>query len=367
MKILCFILFFFLIACSGKGNNSPKASSRVKNDYVSQIKGTTPSSINLFVDTVNMERYQTFDEYSMSGKGRCVNTPFVYVKKNKDSIIVFSSNKNDSIRIYVKMDNGVWYNHMEFDMWKKNHFVPSKNEFSKIARTYDRYFFNDTILELKTGYISEKTYHQLFIKNKNHLYCIRDFDYLCHSNIEDLRKIAYSLTLHDEKLVSKYVLIERKDQYIYKGENNSFSYKRKAYGYWGIQPGMEENNLHANIDIREYSDNLKRYQRNNPDYIYEEADVIPKFPGGTSKFFEFVKNNRDSSLLLDTNTPNRVIVEVIIEKNGCITNTRIVKSIDSSHDNDALNLVKKMPNWSPAKLNGNSIRYRMLIPISYKR
>lgn len=334
---------------------------------MSQIKETVPSCINLYADTVNMERYQTFDEYSMLGKGRCVNSPFVYVKKSKDSIIVCSSNKNDSIRIYVKIDNGVWYNHMEFDMWKKKHFVPSKNELSKIARTYDRFFFNDTILEIKTGYISEKAYYQLFIKNKKHLYCIRDFGSLYHSNIEDLRKIAYKLTRHDKKDVSKYVLIEGKDQYIYKGDNNSFSYKREAYGYWGIQPGMEENNLHANIDIREYSDNLRRYQRNNPDSIYEEADVIPKFPGGTNKFFEYIRTNRDCSLLLDSNTPNRVIMEVVVEKNGCITNTRIVKSIDSSHDNDALNIVRKMPNWSPAKLNGNSIRYRMLIPISYKR
>ena len=89
------------------------------------------------------------------------------------------------------------------------------------------------------------------------------------------------------------------------------------------------------------------------------------FPGGTSKFYEFIEKNRDSSLLLNSNKPNRVILEITIEKDGRITNPKVVKSIDLLHDNDALRIAREMPEWTPAKLNGKTIRFKMLIPISY--
>ena len=92
---------------------------------------------------------------------------------------------------------------------------------------------------------------------------------------------------------------------------------------------------------------------------------MPKFPGGTSNFYEFVKTNRTESLILNENRPRRVILEVVIEKDGSITNPKILKSIDPLHDNEALNIIRRMPKWTPAKLNGDVIRYKMLIPISY--
>ena len=55
-----------------------------------------------------------------------------------------------------------------------------------------------------------------------------------------------------------------------------------------------------------------------------------------------------------------------LEKDGSITNAKVVSSIDSIHDNDALYIIKTMPRWVPAKLNGKTIRCKMLIPISYK-
>ena len=339
-------------------------------DTVLKVKsqGNPPVSIgDLCKDTASMKCYQTFDEYTMKGNGQAAHSPYVYVKTYNDSIVVFSSNKKDSARTYVKQTNNVWYNHMEYDMWKKSNYVPSKDKLSKTARTYDRFFYNDTIMEVETDYISGRQYQQLIIKCKNNLYVIRNVDYLDCSKFEELRKMATNLIFLNDKRVSKYVLIEKKDRYVYVEENNSnsYSYERKAYGLWGIQPGIEETCLYGGIDIRDYSDNLKNYQLYNSDNIYEVADEMPKFPGGTSNFYEFVKTNRTESLILNENRPRRVILEVVIEKDGSITNPKILKSIDPLHDNEALNIIRRMPKWTPAKLNGDVIRYKMLIPISY--
>jgi TonB family protein len=370
MKIIYSILFLSLFACSWKGNGFSAASLKHTNDYVSQIEDTNQKGLTvIYKDSAQMERYQTFDECTMTGKGLATCSPFVYVKKQNDSIYVFSSNTNDSIRLYIKLYNNVWYSHMEYDMWKKKDYIPTKDKLSKIARTYDRFFFNDTILEIKTGYIAGKQYHELIVKCKNNLYYIRNINVFNYSKITDLRRIVNNLISSTDKCANKYTLREEKERYVYEGENksDSYSYERKAYGLWGIQPGIEETNLYCGIDIREYSDNLERYQHNNSDKIYEVADEMPQYPDGLSKFNEFVKTNRNDSLLFNDSKPHRVILEIVIEKDGRITNAKVVNSIDYAHDNDALSIISNMPKWIPAKQNGNIIRCKMLIPISYKK
>lgn len=369
MKIIYSILFLSLFACSRKGSYFSAASFKDTNDFVSEIEDTTQNGLSvIFKDTSQMERYQTFDECTMTGKGRATYSPFVYVKKQNDSIYVFSSNTNDSIRLYTKLCNNVWYSHMEYDMWKKKDYIPSKDKLSKIARTYDRFFYNDTILEVMTGYIAGKQYHELFVKCKNILYIIRNIEELNYSKIEYLRRIVNNLILSNDKRVNKYTLREEKERYVYEGDNksDSYSYERKEYGLWGIQPGIEENNLYCGIDIREYSDNLRRYQQNNSDKIYELADEMPQYPGGINKFNEFVKTSRNESLLYNDSKPHRVILEIVIEKDGRISNAKVVNSIDHAHDHDALNIIRKSPKWIPAEINGNTVRCKMLIPISYK-
>lgn len=369
MKIFYFAPILFLMVFFGIMNNSTVDTSIKANDNVLQMSNGTQNSLTSYEDSAYVERYQTFDEYTLSGKGLPIDSPFVYVKKHNDSIIVYSSNKNDSVRVYKKLNNNVWYSHMEYDMWKKDDFIPNKEETSKTARTYDRYFFNDTILEIETDYILGKQYHQLYLKNKNDLYHIRNIDQLNYSSIDDLRRVANNLLLSIDKRVKKYTLREKKDQFVYQGvkANDNFTYERKAYGLWGIQPGIEETYLYGGIDIREYADHLKRYQHDNSDMVFEEADEYPEFPGGTGKFYEFVENNRDSSLLLNDNKARRVIIEMIIEKDGRISSPKVRKSLDLSHDNDALKITRSMPPWTPAKLNGKNVRFKMLIPISYNQ
>lgn len=369
MKIIYSILFLSLIACSRKESKFAVASLKHTDSVVSRAENTAQNSLTFYKDSAHAERYQTFDECTMSGKGRAINTPFVYVKKQNDSIFVFSSNANDSVRLYVKIGNNLWYSHMEYDMWKKENHIPTKDKLSKTARTYDRFFFNDSILEVETDYVSGKRYRQLFIKYKNNLYCIKNIDEIDCSKIANLRAKVNNLILSNDKRVNRYTLREEKERYVYEGraKNDSYSYERKAYGLWGIQPGIEETYLYCGIDIREYSDNLESYQHNNPDKIYELADEMPQYPDGISEFYVFVKTNRNDSLLFYDNKPHRVILEVVIEKDGRITNAKVVNSIDSMHDNDALRIIGKMPKWIPAKLNGNTVRFKMLIPISYKQ
>jgi hypothetical protein len=364
MKYVIVFIVVILISCSRKGDISAVDIQKNDFEHTSQIIKDTTGRVSLEKDTVNAKRYQTFDEYTMSGKGKATRSPFVYVRQWKDSILVFSSNKNDSARLYIKQNADIWYSHMEYDMWKKQDYIPSKDGLSRPARTYDRFFYNDTIIELETSYICNQQYQRLYIKSRNNLYVVHDVKNVNGNDISELRRKVNSILLSK---VPQYTLKEENEKYIYEGKRDEvlYSYDKKAYGIWGIQPGVEETFLYEGIDVREYSDNLDSFQRNNPNHVYDVVDEMPSFPTGFNGLQDYIRKNRATSLLVNDAKPHRVVIEVVIEKDGSITNTKIAKSIDSLHDEDALRIVGEMPKWIPAKQNDKTVRCKMLIPVSY--
>lgn len=51
----------------------------------------------------------------------------------------------------------------------------------------------------------------------------------------------------------------------------------------------------------------------------------------------------------------RVVVRFVVEKDGSVTMTKVVQSVDSSLDKEAVRVVKSIPNWIPGKHNGHLI------------
>ena len=68
----------------------------------------------------------------------------------------------------------------------------------------------------------------------------------------------------------------------------------------------------------------------------------------------------------DTCVQGRVIVSFVVERDGRITEAKVVKSVYQSLDEEALRVVSGMPKWAPGKLNGEAIRTKYVIPITFK-
>ena len=212
-------------------------------------------------DTTSMKKYQTFDEFTMRGVGAVKASPFVYVKEMGDSIYVVSSCPKDSARLYVKINDDLWYNHMEFNMWKKDSVAYKSLEW-RIAKTYDRYIYNDTITEVCTGYIEGEEFPSVIVRTPQKLFEIH-IDSLKYLDTSTLRNIIYKLSNSNNKNVFKSELKESDNMYMYSyvdSKTNKYEYEKKAYGVWGILPGVDETFLYFGIDIREYSDHLKDFQ-----------------------------------------------------------------------------------------------------------
>ena len=62
----------------------------------------------------------------------------------------------------------------------------------------------------------------------------------------------------------------------------------------------------------------------------------------------------------------RVIVESIIEKDGSMSDVKVIRSVDPSLDREALRVVKAMPKWTPAKLKGIPVRTKCTTPVVFR-
>lgn len=101
-------------------------------------------------------------------------------------------------------------------------------------------------------------------------------------------------------------------------------------------------------------------------YHWPIYEVKPSFPGGDSALYEFLESNMQYPEEAKRNNEHgRVIVTFYIEKDGTVTNPRILRGRTPSLDAEALRIVSIMPKWTPGKFNGELKKVRYTLPISF--
>lgn len=101
--------------------------------------------------------------------------------------------------------------------------------------------------------------------------------------------------------------------------------------------------------------------------VGDVVEDMPEFPGGSQKLLEYLKENTHYPEIAEKNgVQGRVVVTFTVEKDGSITEAKIVKSVDQSLDEEAFRVVKSMPKWKPGMCNGEPTRVKYTIPITFR-
>ena len=104
-----------------------------------------------------------------------------------------------------------------------------------------------------------------------------------------------------------------------------------------------------------------------PDNVFDEVDEMPQFPGGMAGLMQYPSTNvRYPEDAKESGAQGRVIVSFIVEKDGSISYARVTKPTYSSLDDEALRVVSNMPKWTPGKQNGEAVRVKYSIPVSFR-
>ncbi len=108
-------------------------------------------------------------------------------------------------------------------------------------------------------------------------------------------------------------------------------------------------------------------EENKETDIYLVVEVMPEFPNGLKALFDFIYDNlKYPSDALEKGIQGRVIVGVVIDENGSVTQPKILKSISPSLDKEALRIVSIMPKWKAGTQDGVPVKVRCTIPIYFK-
>jgi TonB family protein len=105
---------------------------------------------------------------------------------------------------------------------------------------------------------------------------------------------------------------------------------------------------------------------NNENYIWMFVETMPEFSGGDEARMKFFMDNIEYPPMVRTLPSGKVVVSIVVEKDGSLTNFSIVRS--SGHpilDEEVLRVAKLMPNWIPGKQRDKNVRVRFQIPITF--
>ena len=101
--------------------------------------------------------------------------------------------------------------------------------------------------------------------------------------------------------------------------------------------------------------------------VFDMVEEMPAYPGGMEELMKFLQEHvKYPKVAQENGTQGRVLVTFVVEKNGSITNAKVVKSVSPELDAEALRVVKSMPNWTPGKQRGEAVRVKFTIPIVFR-
>lgn len=100
---------------------------------------------------------------------------------------------------------------------------------------------------------------------------------------------------------------------------------------------------------------------------YDVVEQMPQFPGGPAALMQFLSQNiRYPETAYKAGDQGRVIVKFIVEKDGSISDAQTVKSVSPELDAEALRVINSMPNWMPGMQNGEPVRVKYVVPVTFR-
>lgn len=98
--------------------------------------------------------------------------------------------------------------------------------------------------------------------------------------------------------------------------------------------------------------------------VYSEVEQTAEFPGGINAFRNKVSSNFDGSAMNGDEGTVKTEITFVVERDGSITDVK-ANGKNSDFNSEAVRTIKSIKNkWTPAKINGQSVRYRFRLPLT---
>ncbi|MES1225055.1 MAG: TonB family protein, partial [Bacteroidota bacterium] len=100
--------------------------------------------------------------------------------------------------------------------------------------------------------------------------------------------------------------------------------------------------------------------------IFTIVEEMPSFPGGEEEMLKYVARNiKYPPVARENGITGRVYVNFYVDKDGKVQNAKVVRGIGGGCDEEALRVVRSMPQWKPGKQNGRAVNVNYNLPINF--
>jgi len=101
--------------------------------------------------------------------------------------------------------------------------------------------------------------------------------------------------------------------------------------------------------------------------VFDVVEQMPSFPGGDAELMKFLSTHIKYPVVAEENgIQGRVIATFVVERDGSISDVKVIKSVDPSLDKEAIRVLKSMPKWIPGKQNGAAVRVKYTVPVTFR-
>jgi len=100
--------------------------------------------------------------------------------------------------------------------------------------------------------------------------------------------------------------------------------------------------------------------------IFMVVESMPEYPGGEAALYTYLAENiKYPQMAKESGIQGRVFVTFVVERNGSVTDVRILRGIGGGCDEEAIRVVSSMPRWTPGMQRGKAVRVQYNLPVKF--
>jgi TonB family protein len=131
-----------------------------------------------------------------------------------------------------------------------------------------------------------------------------------------------------------------------------------------VESGPSAPPAHINLN-----DNNPRRDKNRENSVKEFTivEIMPQFPGGETGLRRYLQQNLKYPVKArNKGIEGKVYISFAVSETGRVTDVEVLKGIDPECNNEAVWIIKGMPEWEPGTQQGKPVSVRFVIPVYFK-
>ena len=129
-----------------------------------------------------------------------------------------------------------------------------------------------------------------------------------------------------------------------------------------------EDDANLGVEIGDYIEEVQEEVIEEEAIPFQLVETRPSFNGGDANEFSKWVNSRLEypEIAKENGVQGRVTLQFTVEKDGSVTNVKVVRGVDPSLDKEAVKVVSSSPKWTPGKQRDRAVRVTYTFPVIFQ-